>query len=185
MAGFAEENEGRIITNKLYTADTMFIPKALIQFKVNLACTPASYIEVFSNPDPGTVVISERTFAFPDEVLESTYYLTQDQIENIKKALPATPSLGMDPYGIDECLVRCKNQAKYKSNEKKYYEPKNESKPNQSDEESNEYVPKKYGYKKYYTANNNLAASIQADSGDNELNQFKIKKYSSKKSLKN
>ena len=147
MAGFAEENEGRIITNNLYTADTMFIPRALIQFKVNLACTPASYIEVFSHADPGTVVISERTFAFPDEVLESTYYLTQDQIENIRKALPATPSLGMDPYGIDECLVRCKNQAKHKSNETKYEEPKNESKLNQSNDESNEYVPKKYEYK--------------------------------------
>ena len=124
LVGFAEEDDGRIIINKLYTADTIFIPNALIQFKLNLACTPASYIETFNNVDPGSVLISERTFDFPDEVLESTYYLTEEQIGQIKKHLPESPTYGTDAYGIDECLIRCKNyeskpyesQGKYETN---------------------------------------------------------------------
>jgi len=164
LVGFAEENGGRVLINNLGSSDTSFIPQGLVHFEMNMGCKPAFYLSTYNNVDPGLVTVSNRVFDFPLEVLEATYYLTEEQIKLIKRYLPNTPTAGVMNYGIDECIERCYKTEKYEANSYKsnkyqdsyktesYEIKKARQYPDVEDayeEESNEYETKQYKPKKY------------------------------------
>ena len=115
MVGFAEENGGRILINNLGSSDSSFIPQGLIHFEMNMGCKPAFYLSTYNNVDPGVVTVSNRVFDLPLEILEATYYLTEEQIKLIKRYLPTTPTAGVMNYGFDECIERCEKRNKYEA----------------------------------------------------------------------
>ena len=144
LVGFAEENGGRILINNLGSSDSSFIPQGLIHFEMNMGCKPAFYLSTYNNVDPGVVTVSNRVFDLPLEILEATYYLTEEQIKLIKRYLPTTPTAGVMNYGFDECIERCEKRDKY---ETKPY------KPNKDHEtyETGPYETKPYETKPYET----------------------------------
>ena len=107
LVGFVEENGGRVLINNLGSSGASFIPKGLIHFEMNLGCKAATYLSSYNNVDSGVVTISDRGFNLPIEVLESTYYLSEEQIESIQKYLPNSPAGGVLNFGFDECIARC------------------------------------------------------------------------------
>ena len=108
LVGFAEEDGGRVLINNLGSSDASFIPKGLIHFEMNLGCKPAKYLSIHNTKYPGVVTISSRGFNLPIEVLQATYYLSEEQIESIQKYLPSIPAAGVTNFGFDECLAHCK-----------------------------------------------------------------------------
>ena len=50
----------------------------------------------------GVITISTRAFELPNLALQSTYILTESEIESIRAKLPSSPGIG-----IAECQKRC------------------------------------------------------------------------------
>ncbi len=100
--GFVEENGGRVIINDIMPGQVVVVPQGLIHYAQNLDCKPARFIAAFNNEDPGTVTVSTRTFALPNEALTVTFNQSPEEIEALKKGLPVTLAMGRE-----ECLRRC------------------------------------------------------------------------------
>ena len=114
LVGFAEENGGRVMINDLSSSGTSFIPKGLVHFEMNLGCKTSSYLSIYSSVDPGIVYMS-RGFDLPIEVLETTFNLSEEQINMIQKYLPKAPHAGVKNFGFDECIERCQKSGEYET----------------------------------------------------------------------
>ncbi len=102
QVGFTEENGGRVIINTIKTGQATLYPRAMIHFQQNLGCKPAEFIVAFNNEDPGIISIAKQGFMLPDEALEATFVLTEEEILSIRPKLPSSPA-----KGTEECRKRC------------------------------------------------------------------------------
>ena len=78
-------------------------PQGYIHYELNLGCSPAKFISALNHEDPGVITISTRGFELPNIALQSTYILSDKEVEEIRSKLPSSPA-----EGIAECLKRCK-----------------------------------------------------------------------------
>jgi oxalate decarboxylase/phosphoglucose isomerase-like protein (cupin superfamily) len=110
QVGFVEENGGRgAFINNLKSGQATVFPRGLIHFEQNLSCKRAKFISALNNEDPGVITVSKRTFELPDEALQTTFILSESEIESIKEKLPNSPA-----KGIEECIRRCGFYHRYK-----------------------------------------------------------------------
>ena len=165
LVGFAEENGGRVLINNLGSSDTSFIPQGLVHFEMNMGCKPAFYLSTYNNVDPGLVTLSDRVFEFPLEILESTYYLTKEQIKLMKRYLPNTPTAGVMNYGFDECIERCDRREKY------------EAKSYKSNKYQDSYKTESYEIKKTRQYPDVEKPSYVEDAYEEEFNEYEAMQY--------
>jgi oxalate decarboxylase/phosphoglucose isomerase-like protein (cupin superfamily) len=128
FVGFVEEDGGRVITNTLKKGDVTLFPETLIHFQQNLGCEDAELISFLSSEDPGYVTIGAETFKFPPHVVASSFGMSEEYVEKLRKGMPYSPV-----EASRECRKRCKYEKKEKygktesyEREEKYEKPKYE-----------------------------------------------------------
>ena len=105
QVGFTEENGGREIINTIKTGQATLYDSFscyMIHFQQNLGCKPAEFIVAFNNEDPGVISIAKQRFMLPDEALEATFVLSEEEILSIRPKLPSSPA-----KETEECRKRC------------------------------------------------------------------------------
>jgi oxalate decarboxylase/phosphoglucose isomerase-like protein (cupin superfamily) len=128
FVGFVEEDGGRVITNTLKKGDVTLFPETLIHFQQNLGCEDAELLAFLSSEDPGYVTIGAESFKFPPHVVASSFGMSEEYVEKIRKGMPYSPV-----EASRECHKRCKYEKKEKygksesyEREEKYEKPKYE-----------------------------------------------------------
>jgi oxalate decarboxylase/phosphoglucose isomerase-like protein (cupin superfamily) len=128
FVGFVEEDGGRVITNTLKKGDVTLFPETLIHFQQNLGCEDAELLAFLSSEDPGYVTIGAESFRFPPHVVASSFGMSEEYVEKIRKGMPYSPV-----EASRECHKRCKYEKKEKygksesyEREEKYEKPKYE-----------------------------------------------------------
>lgn len=146
LVGFVEEDGGRMITNNLKQGEVTLFPETLMHFQQNLDCEDAELISFLSSEDPGYVTIGAQSLKFPTNIVASSFGLSEEYVEKLRKGMPYNPV-----EAKDECRKRCKSEKK-ESSEKSGYERKksydryeNEEKPKYE----REYKEENYERPKY------------------------------------
>jgi oxalate decarboxylase/phosphoglucose isomerase-like protein (cupin superfamily) len=158
FVGFVEEDGGRVITNTLKKGDVTLFPETLIHFQQNLGCEDAELLAFLSSEDPGYVTIGAESFKFPPHVVASSFGMSEEYVEKIRKGMPYSPV-----EASRECRKRCKYEKKEKygksesyEREEKYEKPKYEreekyEKPKYEREEKKEkYMKSEYEHEDKY-----------------------------------
>jgi oxalate decarboxylase/phosphoglucose isomerase-like protein (cupin superfamily) len=158
FVGFVEEDGGRVITNTLKKGDVTLFPETLIHFQQNLGCEDAELLAFLSSEDPGYVTIGAESFRFPPHVVASSFGMSEEYVEKIRKGMPYSPV-----EASRECHKRCKYEKKEKygksesyEREEKYEKPKYEreekyEKPKYEREEKKEkYMKSEYEHEDKY-----------------------------------
>jgi len=141
FVGFVEEDGGRVITNTLKRGDVTLFPETLIHFQQNMGCEDAELISFLSNEDPGYVTIGAETFKFPPHVVASSFGMSEENVEKIRKSMPYSPV-----EASRDCRKRCKYEKKEKYGKTESYEREEKyEKPKYEREEKKE----KYGKPEY------------------------------------
>jgi oxalate decarboxylase/phosphoglucose isomerase-like protein (cupin superfamily) len=103
LFGVVEENGGREVSSTLKPGQSVNVPKGLIHFEQNLGCDQAQFIAFFPHRDPGTQTTISSFFKLPKSAIRQTLGVDDAAIEQLRKAVEATPDLSIDP----ECAKRC------------------------------------------------------------------------------
>ena len=119
LVGFVEEDSGRMITNTMSEGQATLFPEALMHFQHNLGCEDAEFIAFFSSEDPGTVTIGAKSFKFPSKVVASSYGMSEEYVEKLRRGMPYDPV-----QASDECIKKCQYGKPRYEKEKKYDMPK-------------------------------------------------------------
>jgi oxalate decarboxylase/phosphoglucose isomerase-like protein (cupin superfamily) len=104
QVGFAEENGGRVIVNRISTGFSTVVPRGLIHYQINLSCKNATYLAAYSSADPGFVTILAQTLLFPNYVLSGTLGIAENEVDKLRNGLLKSPSLS---FQQSECYKRC------------------------------------------------------------------------------
>jgi oxalate decarboxylase/phosphoglucose isomerase-like protein (cupin superfamily) len=104
QVGFAEENNGRFIVNRISTGFSTIFPRGLIHYQINLSCKNATIIAALNNEDPGVISVAKQTFLFPNYVLSGTLGIPESEIDQLRDGLPKNPALSLQQ---SECYQRC------------------------------------------------------------------------------
>jgi oxalate decarboxylase/phosphoglucose isomerase-like protein (cupin superfamily) len=103
LVGVVEENGGREVSSILKPGQSVNVPMGLMHFLQNLGCDQAQFIAFFSHRDPGSQITMSNFFKLPKSAIRQTLGVDDAAIEQLRKAVEATPNLSIDP----ECAQRC------------------------------------------------------------------------------
>jgi oxalate decarboxylase/phosphoglucose isomerase-like protein (cupin superfamily) len=129
QVGFAEENGGRVIVNRISTGFSTVVPRGLIHYQINLSCKNATYLVAYSSEDPGFVTVMAQTFLFPNYVLSGTLGIAEIEVDKLRNGLQASPSVS---FQQSECYQRCGLKRDEPQNSVGLFRHQVECKPNMS-----------------------------------------------------
>ncbi|KAJ3191444.1 hypothetical protein HK101_007697 [Irineochytrium annulatum] len=100
--GFMYENDGNVNVNILHPGEAMLIPHGSLHFVVNDNCEDAVFTGSFNNDDPGHLTLPEAMFKLPDDILESAFGTSANDVPVMRDANPPNPSTG-----TEACMQKC------------------------------------------------------------------------------